>query len=142
MRVAWIPLCVVLTLAAGCRDASLTGLTDDAQEVLDRARDGAQSLSELSPDELLDGARSRAQALGELSSDEINELWGIEYRSVIVLHADLETLDEQLTELGRQRWECYHVSDEVEGKRFYFKRTKSIAVSNLTNLLRLGAIVF
>ena len=123
MRTALIPVLAVLALAAGCRDASLAELRGDAQDVLDEAR-------------------NRAQAIGELSADELSEIWAIEYRTLLVPEADLGTLDEQLNALGQERWECYHVSEESQGKRFYFKRPKSTAISNLTHLLRLGRVVF
>ena len=123
MRTGLIPLCAVLALAAGCNDASLTDLRGDAQDVLDEAR-------------------NRAQAIGELSADEMSEIWAIEYRTLLVSDADLGTLDEQLNALGQERWECYYVSDEAQGKLFYFKRPKSTAIANLTNLLRLGSVVF
>lgn len=123
MRTAVIPLLAVLALAPGCREASLDDLRGDAQDVLYEAR-------------------NRAQAIGELSADEISELWAIEYRTLLVPRADLGTLDEQLNALGQERWECYHVGDEPQGKRFYFKRPKSTAISNLTHLLRLGSFAF
>ncbi len=123
MRTVSIPLLAVLLLTAGCREASLDELRGDAQGVLDEAR-------------------SRAQAIGELSADELSEIWAIEYRTLLVPQADLGTLDEQLNALGQERWECYHVSDEPQGKRFYFKRPKSTAISNLTHLLRFGSFVF
>ena len=123
MRTGLIPLCAVLALAAACNDASLTDLRGDAQDVLDEAR-------------------NRAQAIGELSADEMSEIWAIEYRTLLVSDADLGTLDEQLNALGQERWECYYVSDEAQGKLFYFKRPKSTAIANLTNLLRLGSVVF
>ena len=123
MRTGLIPLCAVLALAAACNDASLTDLRGDAQDVLDEAR-------------------NRAQEIGELSADEMSEIWAIEYRTLFVSDADLGTLDEQLNALGQERWECYYVSDEAQGKLFYFKRPKSTAIANLTNLLRLGSVVF
>ena len=123
MRTGFIPLCAVLALAAACNDASLTDLRGDAQDVLDEAR-------------------NRAQEIGELSADEMSEIWAIEYRTLLVSDADLGTLDEQLNALGQERWECYYVSDEAQGKLFYFKRPKSTAIANLTNLLRLGSVVF
>ncbi len=123
MRTGLIALCAVLVLAAGCREASLDDLRGDAQDVLDEAR-------------------NRAQALGELSADEMSEVWAIEYRTLLVPHADLGTLDEQLNALGQERWECYHVGDEEQGKMFYFQRRKSTGIANLTNLLRLGSVVF
>ena len=123
MRTGLIPLCAVLALAAACNDASLTDLRGDAQDVLDEAR-------------------NRAQEIGGLSADEMSEIWAIEYRTLLVSDADLGTLDEQLNALGQERWECYYVSDEAQGKLFYFKRPKSTAIANLTNLLRLGSVVF
>ena len=123
MRTGLIPLLAVLVLAPACREASLDDLRGDAHDVLD-------------------GARSRAQAIGEMSAEELSEIWAIEYRTLLVPHADLGTLDETLNALGQERWECYHVSDEPQGKMFYFKRPKSTAISNLTHLLRLGAFVF
>ena len=123
MRTGLISMCAVLVVLAGCREAALDDLRGDAQDVLDEAR-------------------SRAQTIGELSADEIGELWAIEYRTLLVPRADLGTLDEQLNALGQERWECYHVNEEPEGTRFYFKRPTSTAISNLTHLLRLGAFVF
>ena len=43
---------------------------------------------------------------------------------------------------GRERWECYHVSEHEQGRVFYFKRRTSNAVAYLTNLLRVGAVAF
>ena len=123
MRIQSIPLCAALLFAAGCQEASLDDLRGDAQVVLDEAR-------------------SRAHELGELSADELSEVWAIEYRTLFIPHAAVGTLDDQLNALGQERWECYHVSEEPQGKRFYFKRPKSTAISNLTHLLRLGSFVF
>ena len=123
MRTALVSLLAVSVLAAGCREASLDDLRGEAEDVLDEAR-------------------NRAQEFGELSADEMSEVWAIEYRTLLVPHADLGTLDEQLNALGQERWECYHVSDEQQGKMFYFQRPKSTAIANLTNLLRLGSVVF
>ena len=70
------------------------------------------------------------------------EIWAIEYKTLKVTHADVAALDEQLNALGEERWECYHVSEDGQGKIFYFKRRKSNAIANLTNLLRVGSIAF
>ena len=123
MRTGLIALCVALGCAAGCRDAPLDDLRGGAQEVLD-------------------DARNRVEAIGELSTEELREIWAIEYRTVVVADADMETLDERLNALGLERWDCYHVSEEVDGTVFYFKRRKSNALAHLTNVLRLGAIAF
>ena len=123
MRTGLIALGVALAFAAGCREAPLDDLRGGAQEVLD-------------------DARNRVEAIGELSTEELREIWAIEYRTVVVADADLATLDERLNALGRERWDCYHVSEEADGTVFYLKRQKSNALAHLTNVLRLGAIAF
>ena len=92
--------------------------------------------------DVIEGARTRAQELRELSAEELQEIWAIEYKTLEVTHTDLVALDEQLNALGQERWECYHVSEDGEDKVFYFKRRKSNAIANLTNLLRVGSIAF
>ena len=110
-------------LSVGCQRAPLTDLRGEAQEVIE-------------------GARIRADELRELSAEELQELWAIEYTSLEVAHSDLPGLDDLLNEMGRERWECYHVSENGQGRVFYFKRNKSNVTAYLTNLLRLGSIAF
>ena len=119
---------IVVSLAmpsAGCR-----------QDPLAELRQGAQGI--------LDDARTRANDVRELSATEIQALWAIEYTSleVVLVHADLGDMDERLNAMGRERWECYHVSEHEQGRVFYFKRRTSNAVAYLTNLLRVGAVAF
>ncbi len=78
----------------------------------------------------------------ELSAEELQELWAIEYTSLEVAHSDLAGVDDLLNEMGRERWDCYHVGENGQGRVFYFKRNKSNATAYLTNLLRLGSIAF
>ena len=113
----------VTALSIGCQPAPLTDLREDAQEVIE-------------------GARITADELRELSAEELQELWTIEYKSLEVAQSDLARVDDLLNEMGRERWECYHVSENGQGRVFYFKRNKSNATTYLTNLLRLGSIAF
>ena len=113
----------VTALSVGCQPTPLTDLREDAQEVIE-------------------GARIRVDELRELSAEELQELWAIEYTSLEVTHSDLARVDDLLNELGRERWECYHVSEDERGRVFYFKRNKSTLTAHLTDLLRLGAIAF
>ena len=78
----------------------------------------------------------------ELSAAELQDLWAIEYMSLEVAHADLGNVDERLNEMGRERWECYHVGVHEQEQVFYFKRRTSNAVAYLTNLVRAGALAF
>lgn len=66
----------------------------------------------------------------------------MEYKTVEMTTADLESLDDRLDVLGRDRWEVYHVSEDGEHQVFYFQRRMSKAIVCLANLLRVGAITF
>ncbi len=123
MRAILISVCLLIAISVGCQEAPLSDLKGGAQEAIE-------------------DARTKAKELRELSAEELQEIWAIEYKTIRVTHSDLATLDEQLDELGQERWDCYHVSEDGEGKVFYFKRGKSNAIAYLTNLLRLGSIAF
>ena len=118
-----IAACFLMVLSVACQEAPLDDLKEGAQEAIE-------------------DARTKAKELGELSEAELQEIWAIEYKTIKVTDSDLAVLDEQLNELGQERWDCYHVSEEGQGKVFYFKRRKSNAINYLTNLLRLGSIAF
>ena len=69
--------------------------------------------------------QEQAQKWWDLSQEEIENLWAMEYKTVRAEPSDLNILDERLNELGRQRWDCYHVGEDREGRIFYFKRRKA-----------------
>ncbi len=123
MRAILISVCFLIAISVGCQEAPLNDLKEGAQEAIE-------------------DARTKAKDLRELSAEELQEIWAIQYKTIEVMHSDLAALDEQLNELGQERWDCYHVSEDAEGKVFYFKRRKSNAIAYLTNLLRLGSIAF
>ena len=123
MHMKLIPLGLLLAISVGCQRVPLNDLREGAQDVIE-------------------GARAKAQELGELSAEELQEMWAIEYKTLEVTHRDFAGLDEQLNALGQERWDCYHVSEDGQTKVFYFKRRKSNAIANLTNLLRFGSIAF
>ncbi len=113
----------VAALSVGCQEAPVRDLRGEAQEVIE-------------------AARRRAGELRELSAEELRELWAMEYTSLEVAQADLSRVDELLNEMGQERWDCYHVGEDGQGRVFYFKRTKTHAATYLTNLLRLGSVAF
>jgi hypothetical protein len=123
MRAILISVCFLIAISVGCQEAPLKDLKEGAQEAIE-------------------DAQTKAKELRELSAEELQEIWAIEYKTIKVTHSDLAATDEQLNELGQERWDCYHVSEDGEGKVFYFKRGKSNAIAYLTNLLRVGSIAF
>ena len=123
MRAILISVCLLIAISVGCQEAPLNDLKGGAQEAIEDARE-------------------KARTLRELSAEELQAIWAIEYKTIKMTHSDLAAMDKQLNELGQERWDCYHVSEDAEGKVFYFKRGKSNAIAYLTNLLRLGVIAF
>ena len=123
MRAILISVCLLIAISVGCQEAPLNDLKEGAQEAIE-------------------DAQAKAKELRELSAKELQEIWAIEYKTIKVTHSELAAMDEQLNELGQERWDCYHVSEDAEGKVFYFKRGKSNAIAYLTNLLRVGSIAF
>ena len=113
---------LLTTMCAACQ-VQLDDLQDDAQDALEEVR-------------------TRAIELGELSAEELRDLWAMEYKTVEMTTADLDSLDERLNALGKDRWEAYHVSKDGERQVFFFQRRKSKAIAYLTNLLKVGAITF
>ena len=113
----------VAILSLGCQQPRLNDVREDTAEVIENAR-------------------TRAGELRELSAEELQELWAIEYTSVTLTPADTENVDDLLNEMGRERWDCYHVSASEQETTFYFKRNKSNLTTYVTNLLRLGTIAF
>ncbi len=123
MRAILISVCLLTAISVGCQEVPLNDLKGGAQEAIE-------------------DARTKAKELRELSAEELQGIWAIEYKTIKVTHSDLAAMDEQLNELGQERWDCYHVSEDAEGKVLYFKRGKSNAIAYLTNLLRVGSIAF
>ena len=103
MRIILIGVSLAV-LSVGCR-----------QDPLAELREGAQGI--------LDDARTRANDVRELSAAELQALWAIEYTSLEVAHADLGDVDERLNAMGRERWECYHVSEHEQGRGLLLQET-------------------
>ena len=142
MQPRCVLFCAVLVFLSGCRDAAVDDVRDDARGVIDRARDGAEAVAGLSAEEVHEIMVAHAVRAAESAAEELRELSAIEYITLVVLEADLADVDELLNELGRDRWQCYHVSDGLDGKTFYLQRTASNAIPRLMRLSRLSRFVF
>ena len=57
------------------------------------------------------------------ASEEISKLLTVEYKVVkIPLSTPPEELTEELTELGKERWECFHVEQHLDTRQIYCRR--------------------
>ena len=142
MQLKLVPFWAVLVLLSGCGAAAVDGLRDDAQGVLTQARDRAEAVAGVSAEELREQVVAQVARTADLSAEQLRELSAIEYRTLVVLEADLPDVDHFLNEFGWERWLCYHISDESDGKTFYFQRSSSNAFPTLIRVLRAGRLVF
>lgn len=61
--------------------------------------------------------------LDSLASQEVEKLFVFEYK-VIELESEesIDQLNEQLTELGKERWDCFHIEEQAKKIRLFCKR--------------------
>ena len=142
MQPKYILFCALFMVFSGCLGAAVDDFRDDARGVIDQARGRAEVVAGRSAEELHEIMVAHAVSAAESTAEELRELSAIEYRTLVVLEADLADVDELLNELGRDRWQCYHVSDGLDGKTFYLQRTASNAIPRLMRLSRLSRFVF
>ena len=107
---------------------------------LGRAR--AAAVSDFSAEELLQLIEERRETAVEFSAEQLRDLSAIQYRTLVVAPEELGDVDAMLNEFGRDRWECYHVSDGPGGTTFYFQRRASNLIPALRGLSRVGRFVF
>lgn len=87
----------------------------------------------------------KGKGLSEKSKDwvveDLENIGDWEYRVVSYGSKDTKTLEKDLNELGKERWQCFWVDVSGKEKVFYFKRTKMSYVSKIPmgTLLRILA---
>lgn len=58
-----------------------------------------------------------------LAGDEIEKLHALEYRvEEIPWSSEIDELNQRLAELGRDRWDCFHLERAFDVNRIYCKR--------------------
>jgi len=63
--------------------------------------------------------------------EDWNNMNAWEYQVIRVEASNPATLQEKLNEAGKQRWDCFHVSDSETGTTFYLKRQKKSYMKSL-----------
>ena len=64
-------------------------------------------------------------------SEDWNNINAWEYQVISVESTQAATLQEKLNEVGKQRWECFHVSNGDAATTFYMKRQKKSYMKSL-----------
>ncbi len=111
-----VRVCVVLLLAgfiSACDKFDL--IPEDTPvpgEVVDKAKD------------VIGKSKETAGKAADWTEDDLRKIGAWEYKVVRFEDSSDEALQEELNELGAERWECYWVEETEDDPRFYFKKTK------------------
>ena len=84
---------------------------------------------------LSDRGMTTAKDAGDWVAEDWNSMNAWEYKVVRVDNKQIEDnpnlLTEKLNESGKNRWDCFHVSDGAAGTTFYMKRQKKSFLKNV-----------
>ncbi len=69
-------------------------------------------------------SKETAGKAADWTEDDLRKIGAWEYKVARFEDLSDEALQEELNELGAERWECYWVEETADGPRFYFKKTK------------------
>ncbi len=92
---------------------------------------------------LSDRGMTSAKSAGDWVAEDWSSMYAWQYKVVSVDSKQIadnpEVLAEKLNESGEQRWECFHVSDGIDGTMFYMKRRKKSYLKHvpLKDMMRL-----
>ena len=91
---------------------------------------------------LKDQGLTTASDAGQWLSDDLRNMNAWSYKVVPIAVNEPEEAEKRMNELGKQGWECFHVSEQESGTVFFFKKSnksylKSIPVKDLLRLIPL-----
>ena len=99
-------------------------------ELYDTAISGTQDATKSSADwiagkyeEALQAGETSATSTKEWVMDDLGKIGTWKYKVLEIRSDDAELIEQELTELGARRWECFHVLSNADKTVFYLKRS-------------------
>ncbi len=108
-----ILITAVSTILSGCQSDTpeVSQLKDEVHKLVERTSD---ALNQLAP---------KKDALVGKANDEVDKLFAFEYIvHDLPIKASSDELSTTLNDLGKERWECFSVVDNIDGKQLLCKR--------------------
>lgn len=106
------------------------GMFNKAGDATEQTADDAMAWANDMYKSLSERGMTTSSNVTDWISEDWNNINAWEYQ-VINVGADTESQQEKLNESGKQRWECFHVSETSTGITFYMKRQKKSYMKSL-----------
>ena len=115
-----------------------TNLVKKAQDLggdaMDQANDkGAETVDWVNQmyQSLKDRGLTTAKDATEWVQEDFSNLNAVEYKILQTTMTDVEEFETQMNELGKNRWECFHVQERDGTTTFFFKKPKRSYMRNI-----------
>jgi hypothetical protein len=105
-------LILLFAALASCKDQDNSDINKVASQIEDLVVDAKNQISEITP------------KIQKMTSDEIGKLFSFEYR-VVDVYGSVKEIEAALNEFGKDRWECFSITQDGEQHRLYLKRHPS-----------------
>lgn len=114
-------LFLLAALGLGCDASSKeTDLNKPIDDLGQMVRQLKESLGKVTPPDLK--LEESATGLKENASAEMEKLFRLEYRVVEIKNGSSSEIEQQLTALGNDRWDCFHAESSRNALLFFCKR--------------------
>lgn len=130
-RKLFLPL-VLIILLAGCEQNKTSDKLDELGNELNDTLDETKKLLK----EYTNIGKSKSKELETAAQGEVEKLFTFEYHvEVFPAETSAEEINERLSEIGKERWECFHGEVKSDGHHFYCKRRPKTYLRYLLRLL-------
>jgi hypothetical protein len=111
---------------------------DDMKKMLNDAGDSTsktagEALKQLTTayEAARDQGAEHTENITEWVKDDWNGMSAWEYKIINVDSEDMANLETKLNEVGKQRWDCFHVSEGAGNTKFFMKRHRKSYLKNI-----------
>lgn len=109
----------------------MTGMFNKVGNATSQSADDAMKWANATYQSLKGNGVTTADNVTDWISEDWNNINAWEYQVISVESTQAATLQEKLNEVGKQRWECFHVSNGDAATTFYMKRQRKSYMKSL-----------
>lgn len=127
MKSVLIALFITFSLVAcesGTNSEALQKIANEMNKTLEQTKESLRSVT------------SPQGSLQQRTSEEVSKLFSIEYKlEELPNTSTTKAVEDRLTSLGKERWDCFHIEPRALGIRIYCKRVPTSYLKYLPGLI-------